>query len=93
MTSVTTPETVEATPIKLPRSPFLATSASISFTVNEQAERPRLNKTSEARTSIPAMKPENKMTERYIKCLLKKKINVYLDAEKAVELGIADIIV
>ena len=42
---------------------------------------------------IKILAQETKMTERYIKGLLKKKINVYLDAEKAVELGIADIIV
>ena len=42
---------------------------------------------------IKILAQETKMTERYIKSLLKKKINVYLDAEKAVELGIADIIV
>jgi ATP-dependent protease ClpP protease subunit len=30
------------------------------------------------------------MTEKYIKRLLGKKINVYLTAEEAVELGIAD---
>jgi ATP-dependent Clp protease protease subunit len=36
---------------------------------------------------------ETKMTKRYIKKLLNKKVNVYLTAEEAVELGIADIII
>lgn len=42
---------------------------------------------------IKILSEETKMTEKYIKNLLKKKVNVYLDAKKAVELGIADIIV
>lgn len=36
---------------------------------------------------------ETKMTKRYIKKLLNKKVNVYLTAEEAVQLGIADIII
>lgn len=36
---------------------------------------------------------ETKMTKRYIKKLLNKKVNVYLTAEEAIELGIADIII
>ena len=33
------------------------------------------------------------MTKTYIKNLLKKKLNVYISAEEAVDLGIADTIV
>ena len=36
---------------------------------------------------------ETKMTKRYIKKLLNKKVNVYLTAEEAIELGVADIII
>ena len=36
---------------------------------------------------------ETKMTKRYIKKLLDKKINIYLTAKEAIELGIADIII
>ena len=39
---------------------------------------------------IKALACETDMTEKYIKKLLGKKINVYLTAEEAVELGIAD---
>ena len=39
---------------------------------------------------IKALAQETDMTEKYIKKLLGKKINVYLTAEEAVELGIAD---
>ena len=39
---------------------------------------------------IKALAHETDMTEKYIKRLLGKKINVYLTAEEAVELGIAD---
>ena len=42
---------------------------------------------------IKILASETSMTERYIKNLLKRKVNVYLNAEEAVELGIADIIV
>ena len=40
-----------------------------------------------------ALLKETNMTEAYLKRLMKKKVNVYFDAEKAIELGIADIIV
>lgn len=39
---------------------------------------------------ISALVSETNMTEEYLRDLLKKKINVYLSAEEAVELGIAD---
>ena len=42
---------------------------------------------------IKALAEETNMTEKYIKKLMDKKINVYLDAEEAVDLGIADIII
>jgi ATP-dependent Clp protease, protease subunit len=42
---------------------------------------------------IKAMAEETDMTEKYIKKLMERKTNVYLDAEEAVSLGIADIIV
>jgi ATP-dependent Clp endopeptidase proteolytic subunit ClpP len=42
---------------------------------------------------VKCLAEETDMTENYIKKLIKKKVNVYLDAEQAVELGIADIIV
>lgn len=42
---------------------------------------------------IKALAKETNMTEKYIKNLMDKKINVYLDAEEAVDLGIADIII
>ncbi len=42
---------------------------------------------------ISILARETDMTEKYIKNLLKRKVNVYLNAEEAVELGIADIIV
>jgi len=42
---------------------------------------------------IDALAEETSMTAKYIKRLMDKKTNVYLNAEKAVELGIADIIV
>ena len=42
---------------------------------------------------IKALAKESNMTEKYIKKLMDKKINVYLDAEEAVDLGIADIII
>ena len=42
---------------------------------------------------IEALAGETDMTHKYIKRLMDKKTNVYLDAEEAVNLGIADIIV
>ena len=42
---------------------------------------------------IKALASETDMTEKHIKKLMDRKTNVYIDAEKAVELGIADIIV
>ena len=42
---------------------------------------------------IEALAEETNMSARYVKRLMDKKTNVYLNAEKAVELGIADIIV
>ena len=41
---------------------------------------------------VNALVKETDMTERHIKKLMDRKTNVYIDAEKAVELGIADII-
>jgi len=42
---------------------------------------------------INALAAETNMTSRYIKKLMDKKTNVYLNADEAVDLGIADIIV
>jgi ATP-dependent Clp endopeptidase proteolytic subunit ClpP len=42
---------------------------------------------------IDALVEETDMTQRYIKKLMDKKTNVYLDAAEAVNLGIADIII
>ena len=42
---------------------------------------------------VECLAAESNMTEREIKKYLKKHIDVYLSAEQAVELGIADIIV
>ena len=42
---------------------------------------------------IKALSEETSMNEKYIKKLLSKNKNIYLDAEEAVNLGIADIIV
>jgi len=42
------------------------------------------------RQYISAMAEETNMSEKQIKNLIKKKINVYLTAEQAVEMGIAD---
>ena len=39
---------------------------------------------------ISVLAEETKMTKRYLQSLLKKKINIYLSATEAVELGIAD---
>jgi ATP-dependent Clp endopeptidase proteolytic subunit ClpP len=41
---------------------------------------------------IKALANETNMTEKYIRKLMNKKTNVYLNAEEAVKLGIADII-
>jgi len=41
---------------------------------------------------ITALAANSAMTKRYIKNRLKKRLNVYIGAEEAVELGIADII-
>jgi len=41
---------------------------------------------------IKALVEETNMTEKYIRKVMNKKTNVYLDAEEAVKLGIADII-
>ena len=40
-----------------------------------------------------ALLKETNMSETYLKRLMRKKMNIYFDAEKAIELGIADIIV
>ena len=45
------------------------------------------------RQYVRALASETNMTEKYIKKLIDKKVNIYLDAEDAVDLGIADIIV
>ena len=42
---------------------------------------------------INALADETKMTKEDIKNMLERKVNVYLSAEEAVELGIADIII
>ena len=42
---------------------------------------------------IKAICEETKLTERKLRTLLKKKVNIYLTAEEAVEYGFADIIV
>ena len=39
---------------------------------------------------ISVLAEETKMTKRYLQNLLKKKVNIYLSATEAVELGIAD---
>jgi ATP-dependent Clp protease protease subunit len=39
---------------------------------------------------ISVLAEETKMTKRYLRNLLKKKVNIYLSATEAVELGIAD---
>jgi len=41
---------------------------------------------------VKALAEETEMSEKYIKKLMDRKTNVYLDAEEAVKLGIADII-
>lgn len=42
---------------------------------------------------INALAEETNMTERYLKNLIKKKSNIYLSAEEAVDLGLADIVI
>jgi len=42
---------------------------------------------------IKALAKETNMAQKYIKKLIDKKVNVYLNAQQAVDLGIADIIV
>ena len=42
---------------------------------------------------IETLVSETDMTKRMVKKLLDKKVNIYLDAEQAVDYGIADIIV
>ena len=42
---------------------------------------------------IDALVSETSMTKKQLKALLERKVNVYLSAEEAVELGIADIII
>ena len=39
---------------------------------------------------ISVLAEETKMTKRYLRSLMKKKVNVYLSAQEAVDLGIAD---
>ena len=41
---------------------------------------------------IKALAEETNMTEKYLKRLVARKTNVYIDADEAVELGIADIV-
>tara|TARA_R110000824_G_scaffold8737_1_gene39523 strand:- start:7223 stop:7861 length:639 start_codon:yes stop_codon:yes gene_type:complete len=42
---------------------------------------------------VNALVTETKMTKRYVKKLMNQKMDVYFDAEEAIKLGIADIIV
>jgi ATP-dependent protease ClpP protease subunit len=42
---------------------------------------------------IKALCEETNMTEKQLRALLKKKVNIYLTAEEAVKYGIADVIV
>ena len=42
---------------------------------------------------IRALCEETSMTEKQLRTLLKKKVNIYLNAEEAVKHGIADVIV
>ena len=42
---------------------------------------------------VKALAAESDMTEKYIKNLLDRKTNVYFNAEQAVEMGIADIVI
>jgi len=45
------------------------------------------------KTHIEALVEETDMTQKYLNKLLDRKVNVYISAKEAVELGIADIIV
>ena len=45
------------------------------------------------KTFVDCLVAETKMTHKDVKKMLERKVNVYLSAEEAVELGIADIIV
>jgi len=45
------------------------------------------------RQYVKALATETNMTVKYIRKLMDKKINIYLNAEEAVDLGIADIII
>ena len=42
---------------------------------------------------IQALSEETNMTEKYLRNLIKKKSNIYLSAQEAVDLGIADIVI
>ena len=42
---------------------------------------------------ITCLAAETKMSKKQIKKMLERKVNVYITAEEAVELGIADIII
>ena len=42
---------------------------------------------------IQALAEETNMTEKYLRNLIKKKSNIYLSAQEAVDLGIADIVI
>ena len=55
---------------------------------NDLAELKRIEK-----VYIKALAKETSMTKRQLKKMLERKVNIYLSAEEAVELGIADIIV
>tara|TARA_R110000824_G_C15057816_1_gene662074 strand:- start:60 stop:350 length:291 start_codon:yes stop_codon:yes gene_type:complete len=44
------------------------------------------------RMYVKALSDETNMSETYVRKLMNRKTNVYLDAEEAVKLGIADII-
>ena len=56
--------------------------------VNEMEEIQKLQE-----TYSKCLIKETKMTKRQLKKMLERKVNVYLTAERAVELGIADVIV
>jgi len=42
---------------------------------------------------VKCLVEESNMTEKYLKKLMERKVNVYLTAEEAVELGLADEVV
>ena len=42
---------------------------------------------------VQALAEETNMTEKYLRNLIKKKSNIYLSAQEAVDLGIADIVI